>query len=112
MWNFTSVPEDICGIGIGDEIKMDDGGPTASCIFFFALLLIDMLFYGFGEAVKELNAKELSEQFKEKGNNGQRASRAVLMLKRGLSAAHAGSSNRPLFIYSVFTIQVFISHPC
>ena len=58
---------------------MDDGGPTASCIFFFALLLIDMLFYGFGEAVRELNAKELSEQFKEKGNNGQRASRAALM---------------------------------
>lgn len=61
---------------------MDDGGPTASCIFFFALLLIDMLFYGFGEAVRELNAKELSEQFKEKGNNGQRASRAALMLNK------------------------------
>ena len=82
MWNFTSVPEGVCGTGIGDEIKMDDGGPTASCIFFFALLLIDMLFYGFGEAVRELNAKELSEQFKEKGNNGQRASRAALMLNK------------------------------
>ncbi|MCM1136426.1 MAG: hemolysin family protein [Clostridium sp.] len=47
---------------------MDDGGPTVSCIFFFVLLLIDMLFYGFGEAVKNLNSKELSEQFKETGN--------------------------------------------
>lgn len=47
---------------------MDDGGPTASYLIFFALLLIDMLFYGFGEAVKELNSKELSEQFEETGN--------------------------------------------
>ena len=42
---------------------MDDGGPTASYIIFFVLLLIEMLFYGFGAAVKELNSKELSEQF-------------------------------------------------
>ena len=27
---------------------MDDSGPTASIIFFMALLLIDMFFYGFG----------------------------------------------------------------
>lgn len=47
---------------------MDDGGPMASCIIFFALLLIDMLFYGFGAAVKELNSKELSDQFEETGN--------------------------------------------
>lgn len=47
---------------------MDDGGPTASYIIFFALLLVDMLFYGFGAAVKELNAKELSDQFEESGS--------------------------------------------
>lgn len=47
---------------------MDDGGPTASYIIFFALLLVDMLFYGFGAAVKELNAKELSDQFEETGS--------------------------------------------
>ncbi len=41
---------------------MDDGGPTASYVIFFALLLIDMLFFGFGAAVKELNSKELSDQ--------------------------------------------------
>lgn len=47
---------------------MDDGGPMASWIIFLALLLIDMLFYGFGAAAKELNAKELSDQAAEKGN--------------------------------------------
>ncbi len=47
---------------------MDDGGPTASYIIFFVLLLIDMLFYGFGAAVKELNAKELSDQIEETGS--------------------------------------------
>ena len=47
---------------------MDDGGPTVSFIVFFMLLFVDMLFYGFGEAVKELNAKELSEQFSETKN--------------------------------------------
>ena len=47
---------------------MDDGGPTASFIVFFMLLFIDMLFYGFGEAVKELNSKELSEQYAQTKN--------------------------------------------
>ncbi len=47
---------------------MDDGGPTASYMIFFILLLTDMLFYGFGAAVKELNSKELLEQFEETGN--------------------------------------------
>lgn len=51
---------------------MDDSGPTASYIIFFVLLLIDMLFYGFGAAVKELNAKELSEQYKETGSRKAR----------------------------------------
>ncbi len=44
---------------------MDDGGPTASYIIFLVLLLVDMLFYGFGAAAKELNAKELSDQIAE-----------------------------------------------
>lgn len=47
---------------------MEDSGPTASCIFFIVLLLIDALFYGFGAAVKELNTKELSEQIEEHKN--------------------------------------------
>lgn len=44
---------------------MDDGGPTASYVIFFALLLIEMLFYGFGAAIRELNSKELSEHAQE-----------------------------------------------
>lgn len=47
---------------------MDDGGPTASYIIFLALLLIDMLFYGFGAAAKELNSKDLYEEAEEKKN--------------------------------------------
>ena len=41
---------------------MDDSGPTAGYIIFFVLMLTDILFYGFGAAVKELSTKELSEK--------------------------------------------------
>lgn len=41
---------------------MDDGGPTASIIFYVALLLIDMFFYGFGAAVNSLNEKEIERR--------------------------------------------------
>lgn len=44
---------------------MDDGGPTASYVIFFVLLLIEMIFYGFGAAVRELNSKELSDKAQE-----------------------------------------------
>lgn len=44
---------------------MDDGGPTAGYIIFFVLILTDILFYGFGAAVKELNTKELFEKAEE-----------------------------------------------
>ncbi|MDO4463216.1 MAG: hemolysin family protein [Bacillota bacterium] len=47
---------------------MDDGGPTASYMIFLVLLLIDVLFYGFSAAVKELNSKELSDQMEESGD--------------------------------------------
>ncbi len=56
---------------------MDDGGPTASYIVFFALLLIDMLFYGFGAAAQELNAKDLSEEFKDTQNKKARRLYAI-----------------------------------
>lgn len=51
---------------------MDDGGPTVSYVVFFALLLIDMLFYGFGAAIKDLNSKELSEQAAEGSKKAKR----------------------------------------
>ena len=38
---------------------MDDGGPTASYVIFFVLLLIEMIFYGFGAAARELSTKDL-----------------------------------------------------
>ena len=46
---------------------MDDtDGPTASLIFFFLLLLVDIFFYGFAEAVRALNEKEIEERAQEK----------------------------------------------
>lgn len=47
---------------------MDDGGPTAGYFIFFALMFTDMLFYGFGAAVRELNSKELFEQSENEKN--------------------------------------------
>ena len=44
---------------------MEDGGPTASYILFFVLLLLDMAVYGFGEAVKEFKVED-GESKKEK----------------------------------------------
>ncbi len=44
---------------------MDDSGPTASIIFFVALLLIDIFFYGFGAAISNLNEKEIERRAEE-----------------------------------------------
>lgn len=44
---------------------MDDGGPTASIIFFVVLLFIDMFFYGFGAALDSLNEKEIERRAEE-----------------------------------------------
>lgn len=52
---------------------MDDAGPTASIIFFVALLLIDVFFYGFGSAIGNLNIKEVEKKAKE--NNDAKAAR-------------------------------------
>lgn len=42
---------------------MDDtDGPTASLIFFFVLIIINVFFYGFGEAVRALNEKDIEER--------------------------------------------------
>lgn len=54
---------------------MEDGGPTAYYILFFALLLLDMAVYGFGEALKSLSTKELAEKMSEEplGKQGRKA---------------------------------------
>lgn len=44
---------------------MDEDGPTASIIFFVALLLIDVFFYGFGAALSSLNEKEIERRAEE-----------------------------------------------
>ena len=41
---------------------MDDGGPTASIFLFIFLILVDMIFYGFSAALRELNIKEIAEK--------------------------------------------------
>ncbi len=51
---------------------MDDSGPTASIIFVI-LVLIDMFFHGFGEAVEQLNAKDVEKRAgEEKDRRSQR----------------------------------------
>lgn len=44
---------------------MDDGGPTASIIIFIILIVIDMIFYGFGSAISCLNIKDIEKRAKE-----------------------------------------------
>lgn len=57
---------------------MDDGGPTASYVIFFVLLLIEMLFYGFGAAARELSTKELSDRAGEGNKRAQRLYKIVV----------------------------------
>lgn len=40
----------------------EDDGPTASLILFFAVLLVDVFFYGFGAAIQSLNVKEVERR--------------------------------------------------
>lgn len=57
---------------------MDDGGPTASIIFYAALLLIDMFFYGFGAAVNSLNEKEIERRAEEEKDKKSIRLRAII----------------------------------
>lgn len=62
---------------------MDDGGPTASIIFYAALLLVDMFFYGFGSAVNSLNEKEIerrAEESREEGHSRDKKSIRLLAI--------------------------------
>lgn len=45
---------------------MDESGPTVSIIFFFVLLAVDFIFYGFGAAVQKLNYGAIREASLEK----------------------------------------------
>ncbi|MCI9437891.1 MAG: HlyC/CorC family transporter [Lachnospiraceae bacterium] len=57
---------------------MDDGGPTASIIFFVVLLLIDMFFYGFGAAIHSLNEKEIERRAEEEKDRKAIRLRAII----------------------------------
>lgn len=57
---------------------MDDGGPTASIIFFIILILIDMFFYGFGTAINCLNVKEVEKRVKEDKDKKSRRLSAII----------------------------------
>ncbi len=57
---------------------MDDSGPTASIIFYAALLLIDMFFYGFGAAVNSLNEKEIERRAEEEKDRKSVRLRAII----------------------------------
>lgn len=47
---------------------MDDGGPTASILLFFVLLILDAAIYGFGSAMQNLNVKEEERKALEENN--------------------------------------------
>lgn len=47
---------------------MDDGGPTASILLFFVLLILDAAIYGFGSAIQNLNVKEEEQRALEEQN--------------------------------------------
>ncbi len=58
---------------------MDDDGPTASIIYYVALLLVDVFFYGFGAALVLLNEKEIERRADEEKD------KKALKLKRIIS---------------------------
>lgn len=57
----------------------DDGGPTASMIFYVVLLLADVFFYGFDAALKLLNEKDVERRADEEND------RKAVKLKRIIS---------------------------
>ncbi len=56
---------------------MADSGPTASIIFFVVIILIDVFFYGFGEALSSLNEKEVERRAEEKDKRAVRLKKII-----------------------------------
>lgn len=56
---------------------MDDVGPTAGMILVVCLLVMDILFYGLGEALKGVNDREIERKAEE---NGDKRSRRLLRI--------------------------------
>lgn len=59
---------------------MDDSDPTASILLVICLIIIDFLFFGFGEAMQGMNDKEAERKAEESGDKKSR--RLVKMLER------------------------------
>ncbi|MBQ7956184.1 MAG: HlyC/CorC family transporter [Lachnospiraceae bacterium] len=57
---------------------MDEVGPTASMIIAICLLVIDFLFFGFGEALKGVNSKEIERKAEENGDKKSRRLTKIL----------------------------------
>jgi putative hemolysin len=63
---------------------MDDDGPTATAflLIFVVMILIDVLFYGFGASIENLKPEDINRLDKEKDENGS----ATLIRKDGKNA--------------------------
>lgn len=57
---------------------MDELGPTASMILVVCLLVIDVLFFGLGEALKGVNNREIERKAEENGDKRSRRLRKIL----------------------------------
>lgn len=58
---------------------MDEAGPYVSIIVFFLLLILYVIYYGFGAAIHNLNASDIEKKASEKGE--RRARRILVILK-------------------------------
>ena len=64
---------------------MDDGGPTASIFLFLFLLLIEIMFQGFGTALQEINKSEMEEEKTDQ----KRKKKRLLSLLENLPRFHS-----------------------
>ncbi len=58
---------------------MDDAGPTATyfLLIFVIMILIDVLFYGFGAAIENLKPEDLNNKDKDEGNGNALSKRSL-----------------------------------
>lgn len=57
---------------------MDDAGPTASIILFFVLMIVDMMFFAFGSAIRTVSDKEIERKANEE--NDPKAKKLLSMM--------------------------------
>ncbi len=84
----------------------DDSGPTASIIFLFAFLLIDMLFYGFGAAVNLLNGKDIERRAEEEKDKKSRKLANII----GNPAEFVNTLQLVVTLIHVIVVVVYLSN--